>query len=112
MFLADSYAQSVLINKISASELWRKFIKSPLLVGKGGEGMVHMPPCVGGSDTCVGVTGCPKTKERERELKLKMDIQKPNSSSLYRVYQKKRFWKSVLCNSLPIHYMLNEVCWE
>ncbi len=29
----DSYAQSVLINEISASELRRKFIKSALLVG-------------------------------------------------------------------------------
>ena len=33
-FGADSYARSVLINKISASELGRKFIKSSLLVGK------------------------------------------------------------------------------
>ncbi len=30
---ADSYAQSVLINKISASELSRKFVKAALLVG-------------------------------------------------------------------------------
>ncbi len=42
-FGADSYAQSVLINKISASELSRNFIKSALLVGslffsKGGSG--------------------------------------------------------------------------
>ncbi len=34
-FGTDSYAQSVLINNISASELSRKFIKSALLVGKG-----------------------------------------------------------------------------
>ena len=33
MFGADLYAQSVLINKISASELRRKYIKSALLVG-------------------------------------------------------------------------------
>ena len=33
MFGADLYAQSVLVNKISASELTRKFIKSALLVG-------------------------------------------------------------------------------
>ena len=33
-FGADYYAQSVLINKISASELSRKFIKSALLVGQ------------------------------------------------------------------------------
>ncbi len=32
-FGADSHAQSVLINKISASELSRKFIKSALSVG-------------------------------------------------------------------------------
>ncbi len=32
-FGADLYAQSVLINKASASELRRKFIKSALLVG-------------------------------------------------------------------------------
>ncbi len=32
-FGADSYAQSVLINKISAAELSRKFIKTALLVG-------------------------------------------------------------------------------
>ncbi len=32
-FGADLYAQSVLINKISESELSRKFIKSALLVG-------------------------------------------------------------------------------
>ncbi len=35
MFSADLYAQSALINKISASELSRKFIKSVLLVGVG-----------------------------------------------------------------------------
>ncbi len=34
-FGADLYAQSVIINKISASELSRKFIKSALLVGEG-----------------------------------------------------------------------------
>ncbi len=33
MFGGDLYAQSVLINKISASELRRNFIKSALLVG-------------------------------------------------------------------------------
>ncbi len=33
-FGADVYAQSVLIDKISASELTRKFIKSALLVGQ------------------------------------------------------------------------------
>ena len=33
MFGTDLYAQSVLINKIFASELSRKFIKSALLVG-------------------------------------------------------------------------------
>ncbi len=33
MFGADLYAQPVLINKTSASELSRKFIKSVLLVG-------------------------------------------------------------------------------
>ncbi len=33
MFGADLYAQSVLINKVSASELSRKLIKSALLVG-------------------------------------------------------------------------------
>ncbi len=33
MFGADLYAQSLLSNKISASELSRKFIKGPLLVG-------------------------------------------------------------------------------
>ncbi len=32
-FGTDLYAQSVLTNKISASELSRKFIKGPLLVG-------------------------------------------------------------------------------
>ena len=32
-FGTDLYVQSVLINKISASELSRKFIKSALLVG-------------------------------------------------------------------------------
>ena len=32
-FRVDSYAQSVLIDEISASELSRKFIKSALLVG-------------------------------------------------------------------------------
>ncbi len=31
----DLYAQSVIIDKISASELRRKFIKSALLVGSG-----------------------------------------------------------------------------
>ena len=35
VFAADFYAQSVLGNKISASELSRKFIKSALLVGCG-----------------------------------------------------------------------------
>ena len=34
MFGADLYAQSVLVDKISASELSRKFIKSALLVGE------------------------------------------------------------------------------
>ncbi len=33
-FGADLYAQSMLISKLSASELSRKFIKSALLVGK------------------------------------------------------------------------------
>ena len=33
-FRADLYAQSVLINEISASELSRKFIKSALLAGQ------------------------------------------------------------------------------
>ncbi len=33
-FGTDSYAQSVLINKISASDLSRKLIKSALLVGQ------------------------------------------------------------------------------
>ncbi len=32
-FGTDLYAQSVLVNKISASEISRKFIKSALLVG-------------------------------------------------------------------------------
>ncbi len=32
-FGADLHAQSVLVNKISASELWRKFTKGALLVG-------------------------------------------------------------------------------
>ncbi len=32
-FDVDSYAQSAIINKISASELRRKFIKGALLVG-------------------------------------------------------------------------------
>ena len=36
MFGADLCAQSVLLNKISASELSRKFIKSALLVGQWG----------------------------------------------------------------------------
>ncbi len=36
MFDADLYAQSVLINKISASELSREFAKSALLVGDAG----------------------------------------------------------------------------
>ncbi len=35
MFGADLYAQSVIVNKLSASELIRKFIKSALLVGFG-----------------------------------------------------------------------------
>ena len=33
MFSPDLHAQSVLVNKISASELRRKFIKGALLVG-------------------------------------------------------------------------------
>ncbi len=33
-FRADLYAQSVIINKVSASELRRKIIKSALLVGQ------------------------------------------------------------------------------
>ena len=40
-FDADLYAQSVLTNKISASELTRKLIKSPLLVGSL---LVLLPP--------------------------------------------------------------------
>ncbi len=37
MFRTDFYAQSVLIKKVSASELSGKFIKSALLVGEGEE---------------------------------------------------------------------------
>ena len=35
-FGVDLYAQSVLVNKVSASELSQKFIKSALLVGRRG----------------------------------------------------------------------------
>ncbi len=39
---ADVYAQSVLINKVSASELSRKFIKVASLVGRGSAALARL----------------------------------------------------------------------
>ncbi len=50
-FGADLYARSVLINKIFASELGRKFVKSALLVGHAQNTLL----CVGYFGQCVCV---------------------------------------------------------
>ncbi len=60
MFGVDSRAQLVIINKISASELRRKSIKSALLVGKEEEALNHLF-----LDLLMELCLCIRKKERE-----------------------------------------------